>query len=82
MKLWHLANLYWLILICFICYKIYESSFSTKALGPVVTWGLIGVVVLAAIIMIGEFQLAWYVWLNDFDKRTKARYHNKRQHKA
>lgn len=74
MKLWHAANIYWLILITYICYRIYDRAFETDVLGPTATWGLIAVVVLAAIVMIGEFQLAWYVWLKGFRKKSKDKY--------
>lgn len=79
MKLWHAANIYWLLLTTFICYAIYDHSFETDALGPNVTWVLIGFVVLSAALMIGEFQYAWYVWLNGFDKHTIEHY--KKKHK-
>lgn len=74
MKLWHAANIYWLILISFICYQIYNSSIATNSLGPVITWALIAVVVLAAVLMIGEFQLAWYFWLKGFSKKAVHHY--------
>lgn len=73
MKLWHVANIYWLILITYICYRIYDRAFETDVLGPTTTWGLIVVVVLAAIVMIGEFQFAWYVWLKGFRKKNKGK---------
>lgn len=82
MKLWRAANVYWFILFGYICYQIYDYSFETDSLGPYLTWSLIILVLLCAAIMVGEFQYAWYVWLNGFSKKTIIKYQRKQNKKA
>lgn len=82
MKLWHAANIYWIILFSFISYQTFSNSFETDSLGPFLSWTLIISVILCAAIMVGEFQYAWYIWLKGFSKKTIAKYERKRMKKT
>ncbi|WP_297818201.1 DUF3923 family protein [uncultured Lactobacillus sp.] len=69
MKLWWSANLYWLILLTWGSFKLGNYNFDTSELGEDLSRALIAVVVIAAALMIAEFQWAWYYWLTNHNKK-------------
>lgn len=80
MKFWRIANIYWIVCITYFSYKLNIYDFGTTQIDSGVPHAISAFVMICAVVMILELQIAWYMYLKyrDQDAVKKIKLHHKK----